>query len=84
VRPPIRRKIVISRAVLINMPVQMNGFKRGTVNSTRAARRPAAKYLCVRLPSILTHRIPAHLDTVGIVNQSVQNAILHTGSPAAE
>jgi len=31
--------------------------------------------LSVRLPVILSHRISAHLDTVGVVNQSVEDTV---------
>jgi hypothetical protein len=33
--------------------------------------------LRVRLPTILTHRIATHLDAMGIMNQSVEDAIRH-------
>jgi len=37
--------------------------------------------LCALLPAILTHRITTHLDTMGVVNQPVEDAVSHSRSP---
>src|SRR5580700_6652267 len=35
--------------------------------------------LCVRLPSILTHGIPAHLNAMGVVHQPVEDSVGQRG-----
>jgi hypothetical protein len=37
------------------------------------------KALCVRLPAILVHRVAAHLNAVGVVDQPVEDAIGQSG-----
>jgi hypothetical protein len=37
------------------------------------------KALCVRLPAILAHRVVAHLNAVGVVDQPIEDAIGQNG-----
>jgi hypothetical protein len=38
---------------------------------------PPGAILRVQLPAILTHRVPTHLDAMGVMNQPVENTIGH-------
>jgi len=66
--------IAISRAGFTDLPASDGWFKRATRESTRRHPSSPARYLCVRIPAILTHRIAAHPDAVGVVNQPVDDA----------
>jgi hypothetical protein len=39
--------------------------------------QPELPQRCGRLPAILSHRIASHLDTMGVVNEPVEDAVSH-------
>src|SRR5271165_3270867 len=77
------RRAAVCKASLISMLPLLYRAKSDRVvfmNPWTADRNPfwslAHEYaLCVRLPAILPHRIAAHLDAVGVVNQPVEDAV---------
>jgi hypothetical protein len=59
----------------------LSQFNRPVETSSTQESRPlrAGTDLGVRLAAILPHRVAAHLDTVSVVNQPVEDTIGHRG-----